>query len=490
MGFESVVATTVKVEEDDQAILAVAGCSDQDGADDTHYYILLRNGSKLALQEYRTTDNKVVRKIKTGHLRTEDDEDGTDGKTISPATLVVTNSFAVVRTRDSGVRVVDRSSGKKTRKIKSKSSGAASDSPLGMACYAEGDSNVLATAQDAGTIVLYDLPTCNQIAKILPQKSMWRSSPTLQVLVTTGGDNQMTILADNTLISADKSSHNVLTSFSAETSVAFILRRAKVFALVHQRAAECKGQWVDIEDESLASTVELDKFVPQEEDVSQSASKKRKTTETTILGPVQAGAEAKMAAKKVKVTDDDDDDEDMADADNDVVEDDDDDAKNITIAERLQMLREALDDDDELKEGDDDDGDEGVDFVTADKKKISFKPQQATTESLKELLSQALQSSDDSLLELALMVRDQKTISLTIKEMDGELLVILLGKLTSRLASTPLRAEALSVWISNCLKRGTFNPKHLAVLRNLLYERIESFSDLLRLEGRLSMMVD
>ena len=76
----------------------------------------------------------------------------------------------------------------------------------------------------------------------------------------------------------------------------------------------------------------------------------------------------------------------------------------------------------------DEDDDDGVTAaIAAAVGKTRFKPQKATTESLKELLTQALQSSDDSLLELALSVHDAKIIATSIKEMDEDLLVILLG---------------------------------------------------------------
>jgi len=201
--------------------------------------------------------------------------------------------------------------------------------------------------------------------------------------------------------------------------------------------------------------------------------------------------ETAISVKRIKLSTEDDGDERSFVGNEEDVESDDgnDEAKNLSIAERLQMLTDALDEGANDEENSNDDT--GVlEADTATTGKTKFKPLKATTESLKELLTQALQSSDDSLLELALSVHDVKIIATTINEMNEDLLVILLGKLTSRLASSPLRAEALSVWISHCLKRGSFDSEHLAVLRNMLYERIESFSDLLRLEGRLSMMID
>jgi len=242
-------------------------------------------------------------------------------------------------------------------------------------------------------------------------------------------------------------------------------------------------QWIDFSEDNedeLPSIYKLDGKQNSKGTNDKTNAKKRNASEIKILGPGQAGSENVIAAKKLKASQDDDDEMDVSpNGEND------DASKNLTIAERLQMLTDALD------EEENNNSDERVKAaIAAAVGKTDFKPQKATTESLKELLTQALQSSDDSLLELALSVHDVKMIATTIKEMNEDLLVILLGKLTSRLASSPLRAEVLSVWISNCLKRGSFDSDHLAVLRNMLYERIESFSDLLRLEGRLSMMVD
>ena len=195
------------------------------------------------------------------------------------------------------------------------------------------------------------------------------------------------------------------------------------------------------------------------------------------MGPGQAGIEAPFNKKTKKALEDDMEMED---------DDDDDDGKGISIAERLEQLTKALEEDAGEERGDDDHEDEDAIAAAA----RSFKPKKATTESLKEFLTQALQSEDDHLLELALSVRDVKVISQTIQEIEQSLIITLLGKLTTRLATTPLRAESLAVWISHCLKNGQFQVHHLASLRNLLNDRIESFSDLLRLEGRLSMMCE
>ncbi|KAG7352657.1 hypothetical protein IV203_008705 [Nitzschia inconspicua] len=498
------VVATKLLAADDQSFLAVAS----NAASDDRYYILVRNGPKLYIQEYQVANHKLVRKIKSGHLHEGEVDAGMEDVESKPtlATMVVTPSHLAVRTRDSGIRIMAQDTGKKVGKIKIKSLNGI-ETALDMA-VCEGNPNTLAVVQEAGnaTTVLYDMSSCKEVVRISPKKATSSNDNEchLQLVVASeSNDQRYTLLRKNVLLSVDAStsSHELLTQLSSDHPVALFLRKTKVLALMYQRGAECQARWVSHgEDESSSSSLpavvaldqELEHHDQQQSD--RAGTKKRKPTETTVLGPGQAGTETASSVKKVRVNEGNDDEEMGKDEDDVDDEDDDenDEGQNMTIAERLAMLKEALDED--ADDGDDDDhvdeDEEGVDFVASDKTTISFKPKRATTESLKELLSQALQSSEDNLLELALMVRDVKIIATTLKELDGELLVILLGKLTSRLASSPLRAESLSVWISHCLKRGTFHPEHLAVLRNLLYERIESFSDLLRLEGRLSMMVD
>lgn len=485
---------------DEQSFLALAS----NAASDDHYYILVRYGPKLLIHEYQAASQKLIRKIKSGHVHGDEEEDGEDADAAAAASskstlasMIVTPSHFAVRTTDSGIRIMAHDTGKKIGKIKIKSLNGA-EAALDMA-VCQRDSNVVATIQDAGnaTTVLYNMSSCKEIGRIAPKKVSSNDQELCHLQLTSQSSNRYTLLHNNALFSVDGSgsSHDLVTHFSSDNAVALFLRSSTVLALMYRRGAECQARWVSYGEDvasSLPAIFQLDQEEREKDDnMTHAGTKKRKPTETAVLGPGQAGAETASSVKKIRVIQDEDDAQDLGDSEkgNDDDDDENDDAHNMTIADRLAMLKEALDEDAEGVD-DDDDEEEDVDFVASDKTTFKFKPKTATTESLKELLSQALQSSDDNLLELALMVRDANIIATTLKEMDGELLVILLGKLTSRLASSPLRAESLSVWISHCLKRGTFHPEHLAVLRNLLYERIESFSDLLRLEGRLSMMVD
>lgn len=492
-----VVATKLTA-SDEQSFLALAS----NAASDDHYYILVRYGPKFLIHEYQAASQKLVRKIKSGHVHGDEGEDGedADGAASSKSTfasMIVTPSHFAVRTRDGCIRIMAHDTGKKVGKIKIKSLNSA-EVALDMA-VCQRDSNVVATIHDAGnaTTVLYNMASCKEIRRIAPKKVSSNDQEQCHLQLTSQSGNRYTVLHNNALFSVDGSgsSHDLVTQFSSDNAVALFLRSSTVLALMYRRGAECQARWVSYGEDasSLPAIFQLDQEEEEKDDnMTHAGTKKRKPTETAVLGPGQAGAETASSVKKIRVNQDEDDAQDLGDSEkgNDDNDDENDDPHNMTIADRLAMLKEALDEDAEGDDGDDDEEEEDVDFVASDKTTFKFKPKTATTESLKELLSQALQSSDDNLLELALMVRDANIIATTLNEIDGELLVILLGKLTSRLASSPLRAESLSVWISHCLKRGTFHPEHLAVLRNLLYERIESFSDLLRLEGRLSMMVD
>jgi len=488
-----VVATTLNASED-QKFLALASYSDNSANRDNKHYILVVNGRKLFIQEYLSSSNKLVRKIKSGRMKGYDDDvDDIDTKNI--ACLVITSSYFVVRMKNSGIRVMDKYTGKKTGKINLKES----TSSVGEATTVEmssciGKSNIMVAMKSEGDAILYDLDSCKEIFRI-STGSVTLQQANLQLAAQEAKLDQFTLIHNDSIYSLftgkNKSpSYERLTQISTKNPVCLILKNRKVLALIHERSSDYRVQWIDFSKENgnkLPAVYKLDEERNVGSDDGIVRTRKRNASEIKVLGPGQAGNENIMSVKKLKANIDHGDG--MEGSDQGENGDNEDTTKDLTIAERLQMLTDAL----EEEENEDENGnrDDGVTAaIAAAVGKTKFKPQKATTESLKELLTQALQSSDDALLELALSVHDTKIISTSIKEMDEDLLVILLGKLTSRLASSPLRAEFLSVWISNCLQRGSFDSNHLAVLKNMLYERIECFSDLLRLEGRLSMMVD
>jgi hypothetical protein len=418
-------------------------------SEEQHIYALTASEEKLYVYEYN--GSKLARKIKSGRL-----EDG-------GASVAVSTKHVVVRTSH-GMRVMSRETGQKVGKVK------ATGSEKNAMIICPTDPTVLVAIKDSGCAVLYSIETCKALCEI-PQDNLSSSSTSLQV-VKEDASLSYSLLVNDRLYSVEGKSRELLTRLSSKHPSSLFLFKSKLLAIVHPKSSGPQSQWYELDDSDLASHIQLGERPEGKTDTP-----KRKAgaenAEPAILGPGQAGSEAAPPTKKTK--------KDSMEVDDDNDEsDDDDDEKGISIAERLQQLTDALEDDD------DDDDDEDGDRVGASG--ASFKPSKATTESLKEFLTQAVQSDDDALLELALAVRDVKVISQTLKEIDSALVAVLLGKITARLASTPLRAESLAVWLSYCLKTGRFQSHELASLRNLLHERIESFPDLLRLEGRLSMM--
>jgi len=174
----------------------------------------------------------------------------------------------------------------------------------------------------------------------------------------------------------------------------------------------------------------------------------------------------------------------------------------FTIAERLRSLQKAMghpDDDDEDEDEDDDDHDvdddqeETTDLIpTATNNKGVV-----TTQSLSQLLEQALKGGDDTLLELALSspTSDERLIEESVQSLSDASMAQLLMALTSRLATKPSRAEALIPWFTALLEcsrdgsgGGIRSMRQWQALQNLLQERTSVFADLLQLDGRLSMM--
>jgi hypothetical protein len=441
------------VPSDDQQFLDVAVVVD---SEEPQIYALTANQQKLYVYEYNGP--KLARKIKSGRL-----EDG-------GASVAVSSKHVIVRTSQ-GMRVMSRETGQKVGKLK------VTGSEKNAMIICPTDPNALVAIKDSGSAVLYSIETCKALCEI-PQDNVSSSSTSLQVVKEDGSSLSYSLLVNDRLYSVEGKSHELLTQLSSKHPSSLFLFKSKLLSIVHPKSGGPQSQWFDLDDDSddLASHIQLG-------EKSSEGTPKRKaaapTAEPTILGPGQAGIEAVPPTKKTKKAGEDNNME--VEDDNDQSDDDDDEEKGISIAERLQQLTDTLEDDDD----DDDDDEDRVDASGS-----SFKPSKATTESLKEFLTQAVQSDDDALLELALAVRDVKVISQTLKEIDSALVVVLLGKITARLASTPLRAESLAIWLSYCLKTGRFQSHELASLRNLLHERIESFPDLLRLEGRLSMMCE
>lgn len=243
----------------------------------------------------------------------------------------------------------------------------------------------------------------------------------------------------------------------------------------------------------------------KEDEKDSQSGKKRKTSSKAesnlILGPGESGGEALTVTDFKRAKKDRDSDDDF------VLEDVDDDAEgSTTIAQRLALLSSELDRDDDEQ-----------DLLVRNTRNQDFAVKTATSDSLIVLLKQALLANDDSQLEVALQVTDKKVIENSImalsahrpddgdanNENDGEITIMLLTKLVTRLSRKPSRANQLSFWIRTVLvalisssSNGSMQmgkaekdiAAKLAPLRSMLSERVESLPALLRLEGRLGLI--
>lgn len=115
--------------------------------------------------------------------------------------------------------------------------------------------------------------------------------------------------------------------------------------------------------------------------------------------------------------------------------------------------------------------------------------------SLGTVLTQALRSNDQTLLEACLHTLDITIVKNTIQRLDSNLAGILLSKLAERLASRPGRYGSLITWVQwTCIAHGgaiAAQPGVTAKVRTLyqvLSQRAKTLDDLLLLKGKLDML--
>jgi U3 small nucleolar RNA-associated protein 5 len=159
-----------------------------------------------------------------------------------------------------------------------------------------------------------------------------------------------------------------------------------------------------------------------------------------------------------------------------------------TVASRLAQLRAQLIADEEEEDEKDtaaasaEEGAAGPEGSTA----AIFQPKNATTESLSQLLQQALH--DESLLELCLAVTNPAILRESVTRLSNADVSRLVAFITSRLAHRPGRADALCAWLQALLQTRKASLEVLQPLHNLIGERVEVLPALLKLEGRLSLL--
>jgi len=246
--------------------------------------------------------------------------------------------------------------------------------------------------------------------------------------------------------------------------------------------------------------------------------KKRKSAESLALATGDQGREASSAmdltlAKKSKS-------EEAAEDEFDHVEEDG--TPGQSIAERLALLSSAMEQTDE--EDDDDDDDEKETSETKGEKS-KFKLKSATSETLTALLTQALSSNDASQLNVVLQVTNRRLVEGTVRalqSLDAErddddasregYIPALMAHVVRRMARRHSLVMPLGVWVRAVLaatargsarrtshshdgakeermaREGREMAMKLGPLKNFLNERVESFPQLLRLEGRLALL--
>jgi len=263
--------------------------------------------------------------------------------------------------------------------------------------------------------------------------------------------------------------------------------------------------------------------------------KKRKPAESLALAPGDQGQEASMAVDltvgkmmaKVQRKGGGEHEEDADLCDMEVDEE-----QGQSIAERLALLSSAMEQSDD--EEDEEYDDEAKPNKT-DVHKSKFKLKSATSETLSTLLTQALSSNDTVQLNIALQVTDRRLVEGTVRalqlldaerysEQDNEsgaeattagYLSTLMAHVVRRMARRHSLVMPLGVWVRAILvaaarsstnqalhsgggnsggtdermaKEGREIAMKLGPLKNFLNERVESFPQLLRLEGRLGLL--
>lgn len=122
--------------------------------------------------------------------------------------------------------------------------------------------------------------------------------------------------------------------------------------------------------------------------------------------------------------------------------------------------------------------------------------QTPTSDSLVTLVEQALQSSDNSLLEQCLGIENDNIIEETCKRLPTNRVISFLKKLVSKFEKSPMRGILLTKWLSSLLRNHTSFlmsvpdlTKQLSGLSQILENRLATYSRLSSLSGRLDLLM-
>lgn len=169
-------------------------------------------------------------------------------------------------------------------------------------------------------------------------------------------------------------------------------------------------------------------------------------------------------------------------SDDDDLEIDEDPEKNLTFAERIAALKGGRVP--TVPTGPTNPGTDGTQ---------RFQPK---ADSLAILLSQALESEDNALLERCLSVKSAKTVSKTARQLSPGDATTLVRMLVQKMQSSPRRAADLAAWIKAVLVHhagyfaGTGACKEsFSSLHQIIDSRLSSYSSLVSLNGRLDLVL-
>lgn len=152
-----------------------------------------------------------------------------------------------------------------------------------------------------------------------------------------------------------------------------------------------------------------------------------------------------------------------------------------TLAERIAMLQETF------EEVDEEDEDEGV---------VDTIKQKPEASSLVTVLEQALQSSDNDMLEYVLRVTDQNVIDATMARLPAMRVIPFLTRVVDKFEKRPTRGSLLCRWIRAILMQHTaylMTVPNLVTKLSALYQTLEArlrvFQQLYKLTGRLELVL-
>lgn len=164
----------------------------------------------------------------------------------------------------------------------------------------------------------------------------------------------------------------------------------------------------------------------------------------------------------------------------------------------------AGDDYAQLENGGDESGDDAESATLAEKMDALKRENKAskgsgtappTMGSLSTVLTQAIKSDDDDLLESCLLFRDEEGIKSTVQRLNSNLAVLLLERLAAKMTAQPSRGRQFNAWIKWVMvAHGGYLvtvPKLLVTVSRLhkaLNTRVNTLDRLLALEGRLEML--